>query len=137
MAFDPGGATASRVAIPHMLPSTAMQPLYDPVRSLVYAAGGRAIRHVLLGGQQVVRDGKALAFGYGNASTRLEMAQRRALAKVPGFGPGAVPRKSCRRPSYRSEPSPDRDGPATPKPSFEGVVGDEPHSSPETRSMDG
>ena len=24
----------------------AMQPVYDPVRSLVYAAGKRAIRHV-------------------------------------------------------------------------------------------
>jgi 5-methylthioadenosine/S-adenosylhomocysteine deaminase len=62
-----------------------MQPLYDPVRSLVYAAGERAIRHVFVGGQQVVRDGKALAFDYGNASARLEMAQRRALEKVPGF----------------------------------------------------
>jgi 5-methylthioadenosine/S-adenosylhomocysteine deaminase len=36
----------------------AMQPLYDPVRSLVYAAGERAIRHVFVVGQQVLRDGK-------------------------------------------------------------------------------
>jgi 5-methylthioadenosine/S-adenosylhomocysteine deaminase len=43
----------------------AMQPLYDPVRSLVYAAGERAIRHVFVGGQQVV--------------------QRRAIEKVPRF----------------------------------------------------
>jgi 5-methylthioadenosine/S-adenosylhomocysteine deaminase len=60
----------------------AMQPLYDPVRSLIYAAGERAIRHVFVGGQQVVRDGKALAFDYADASARLEMAQRRAIEKV-------------------------------------------------------
>jgi cytosine/adenosine deaminase-related metal-dependent hydrolase len=63
----------------------AMQPLYDPVRSLVYAAGERAIRHVFVGGQQVVRDGKALAFDSVEASVRLQMAQRRAIEKVPGF----------------------------------------------------
>jgi 5-methylthioadenosine/S-adenosylhomocysteine deaminase len=63
----------------------AMQPLYDPVRSLVYAAGERAIRHVFVGGQQVVRDGKALAFDYADASARREMAQRRAIEKVPSF----------------------------------------------------
>jgi hypothetical protein len=62
-----------------------MQPLYDPIRSLVYAAGERAIRHVFVGGQQVVRDGKALAFDYADASARLEMAQRRAIEKVPGL----------------------------------------------------
>ena len=48
-----------------------MQPLYDPVRSLLYAAGERAIRHVFVGGQQIVRDGKALAFDYADASARL------------------------------------------------------------------
>ena len=63
----------------------AIQPVYDPVRSLVYAAGERAIRHVFVGGQQVVHDGKALAFDYADASARLEMAQRRAIEKVPGF----------------------------------------------------
>jgi 5-methylthioadenosine/S-adenosylhomocysteine deaminase len=63
----------------------AMQPLYDPVRSLVYAAGERAIRHVFVGGQQVVRDGKALAFDYAEASARLEMAQHRAIERVPRF----------------------------------------------------
>jgi cytosine/adenosine deaminase-related metal-dependent hydrolase len=61
----------------------AMRPLYDPVRSMVYAAGERAVRHVFVGGQQVVRDGKALALDYADASARLEMAQRRAIEKVP------------------------------------------------------
>src|SRR5436190_4352077 len=63
----------------------AMQPVYDPVRSLMYAAGERAIRHVFVGGQQVVHDGKAFAFDYADASARLEMAQRRAIEKVPRF----------------------------------------------------
>jgi 5-methylthioadenosine/S-adenosylhomocysteine deaminase len=61
----------------------AMQPLYDPVRSMVYAAGERAVRHVFVGGQQVVRDGKALAFDYADATARLAIAQRRAIEKVP------------------------------------------------------
>jgi cytosine/adenosine deaminase-related metal-dependent hydrolase len=61
----------------------AMQPLYDPVRSMIYAAGERAVRHVFVGGQQVVRDGKALAFDYADATARLEMAQHRAIEKVP------------------------------------------------------
>jgi 5-methylthioadenosine/S-adenosylhomocysteine deaminase len=60
---------------------------------MVYAAGERAVRHVFVGGQQVVRDGKTLAFDYANASTRLEMAQRRAIKKIPRLdwaGRGAV-----------------------------------------------
>jgi len=61
----------------------AMQPLYDPVRSMVYAAGERAVRHVFVGGHQVVRDGRALAFDNADASARLEMAQRRAIEKIP------------------------------------------------------
>lgn len=81
----------------------AMQPLYDPVRSLLYAAGERAIRHVFVGGQQIVRDGKALAFDYADASARLQMAQRRAIEKVPGFdwaGRGAA---EIMPPTFRSK----------------------------------
>ena len=76
------GAKADFVMVD--LTHPAMQPLYDPVRSLVYAASERAIRHVFVGGQQVVRDGRALAFDYADASARLEMAQRRAIEKVLG-----------------------------------------------------
>jgi len=32
-----------------------------------------------------VRDAKALAFDYADASARLAIAQRRAIEKVPGF----------------------------------------------------
>ena len=40
---------------------------------------------MFVGGQQIVRDGKALAFDYADASARLQMAQRRAIEKVPGL----------------------------------------------------
>jgi hypothetical protein len=46
-------------------------------------ASGQTAR--VRGGQQVVRDGKALAFDYADASARLEMAQRRAIEKMPRF----------------------------------------------------
>jgi cytosine/adenosine deaminase-related metal-dependent hydrolase len=63
----------------------AMRPLHDPIRSLVYTAGERAVRDVYVDGRQVVRNGKALAFDYADASARLEAAQRHAIEKVPGF----------------------------------------------------
>ena len=50
---------------------------------MAYAAGERVVRHVFVSGQQVVRDGNALAFDYADASARLAMAQRRAIEKVP------------------------------------------------------
>jgi 5-methylthioadenosine/S-adenosylhomocysteine deaminase len=61
----------------------AMRPLYDPIRSLVYSAAERAVRHVFVDGRQVVRDGKTLAFDYADAVARLEEAQRRAIERVP------------------------------------------------------
>ena len=64
------GAKSDFVMVDITHPTT--QPLYDPIRSLVYAAGERAIRHVFVGGQQVVRDGKALAFDYADASQTFE-----------------------------------------------------------------
>jgi cytosine/adenosine deaminase-related metal-dependent hydrolase len=77
------GAKADLVMVDITHP--AMQPLYDPVRSLIYAAGERAVRQVFVGGQLIVRDGEALAFDYAEASARLDMAQRRAIDKVPRF----------------------------------------------------
>ena len=44
-----------------------------------------AIRQVFVGGRQIVRDGKVLAFDYRDASARLQMPQRRAIQKVPGL----------------------------------------------------
>ncbi len=77
------GAKADLVLVDVTHP--AMRPLYDPIRSLVYAAGERAVRHVFVDGRRVVRDGRALAFDYADAASRLEEAQRRAIEKVPQF----------------------------------------------------
>src|SRR6516225_1453941 len=82
----------------------AMQPLYDPVRSLLYAAGERAIRHVFVGGQQIVRDGKALAFDYADASPGCRWRSAVRSRRCPrSTGLGEAPRRSCRRLSGRSE----------------------------------
>jgi hypothetical protein len=61
----------------------------------------------VVGGQQVVRDGKALAFDSAEASVRLQMAQRRAIEKVPGFDwGGRSAAEIMPRPSRRSEHPP-------------------------------
>jgi hypothetical protein len=83
----------------------AMQPLYDPVRSLLYAAGERAIRHVFVGGQQIVRDGKVLASKYRDASARLQMAQRRAIQKGARSRLGRARRRRNHAPHFPIEVS--------------------------------
>ena len=89
------GAKADLVMVDISHP--AMQPLYDPIRSLIYAAGERAIRHVFVGGRQVVRDGKATAFDYPMRAPgwrwRSAARSRRLLSLI---GPGAAPPRSCR-----------------------------------------
>jgi cytosine/adenosine deaminase-related metal-dependent hydrolase len=77
------GAKADLVLVDVTHP--AMRPVYDPIRSLIYAAGERAIRQVFVDGRQVVKDGRALAFDFADASARLEAAQARSIEKVPGF----------------------------------------------------
>ncbi|QYX57186.1 amidohydrolase family protein [Roseovarius sp. SCSIO 43702] len=56
----------------------AMRPVRDPLRSLIYVAGERAVRDVFVDGRQVVADGKVEAFDLEDATARLEEAQRRA-----------------------------------------------------------
>jgi cytosine/adenosine deaminase-related metal-dependent hydrolase len=94
------GAKADLVLVDIAHP--AMQPLYDPVRSMVYAAAERAVRHVFVGGRQIVRDGKALAFDHADASARLEMAQRRALDKVPALDWAGRSAAEIMPPTFRS-----------------------------------
>jgi 5-methylthioadenosine/S-adenosylhomocysteine deaminase len=60
-----------------------MRPSRDPMRSLIYAAGDRAIRHVYVDGQQVVRDGNLLTMDYRAAAEALNEAQKRVIAKAP------------------------------------------------------
>jgi cytosine/adenosine deaminase-related metal-dependent hydrolase len=63
----------------------AMQPLRDPLRSLVYAAAERAVRDVYVAGRQVVADGKVLTLDHQGAALRVTEAQRRAELRVPGL----------------------------------------------------
>ena len=56
----------------------AMQPVRDPLRSLIYTAAERAVRHVFIDGIQRVRDGRVLSFDLPAALATLQEAQRRA-----------------------------------------------------------
>lgn len=74
------GAQADLVMVD--LTHPMMRPTRDPLKSLINAAADRAVSHVFIAGQQVVRDGKVLTMDYQAASAGLEEAQRRALAKA-------------------------------------------------------
>jgi cytosine/adenosine deaminase-related metal-dependent hydrolase len=74
-----------------------MRPVRDPLRSLVYSAGERAIRDVYIDGEQVVRDGKALTIDLEPALARLQRAQDESLA-------GASERDWARRPVEEMSP---------------------------------
>jgi cytosine/adenosine deaminase-related metal-dependent hydrolase len=60
-----------------------MRPTHDPVRSLIYAAGDRAIRTVFVDGEKVVDDGRVLTMDYPAAAAALHEAQVRVRANVP------------------------------------------------------
>ena len=60
-----------------------MRPSHDPVRSLIYAAGDRAVRDVYVDGQKVVEDGRVMTIDYPAAAGRLHEAQQRIKANVP------------------------------------------------------
>ncbi|MDM7946992.1 MAG: amidohydrolase family protein [Oceanibaculum nanhaiense] len=60
----------------------AMMPLREPVRSLVYVAGDRAVNDVFVDGNQVVKNGKCLTIDLQAASEALQEAQQRSLKKV-------------------------------------------------------
>ena len=60
-----------------------MRPARDPVRSLIYAAGDRAVKAVYIDGRQVVRDGEVLTMDYRAAAEHLNEAQKRVADKVP------------------------------------------------------
>ena len=61
-----------------------MRPARDPVRSLIYAAGDRAVRRVYVDGQMVVDEGRVLTMDYPAAAAALEEAQKRVIANAPG-----------------------------------------------------
>ena len=56
-----------------------MQPRHDPMRSLIYAAGDRAVKDVFVDGQKVVGDGRVLTMDYAAAAAHLAEAQKRVV----------------------------------------------------------
>ncbi|TXL81589.1 amidohydrolase family protein [Vineibacter terrae] len=60
-----------------------MQPPLEPMRSLIYSASDRAVRHVYVDGIQVVRDGNVLTIDIDAAVAAMNDGQRRRLATVP------------------------------------------------------
>jgi cytosine/adenosine deaminase-related metal-dependent hydrolase len=61
-----------------------MRPARDPVRSLVYAAGDRAVKDVFVDGRKVVADGEVVTMDYRQAAAHLHEAQKRVVANAPG-----------------------------------------------------
>jgi cytosine/adenosine deaminase-related metal-dependent hydrolase len=62
-----------------------MRPTHDPVRSLIYAAGDRAIRSVYVNGRQVVQDGRVLTIDHASAAAALDEAQKRIVERAPNL----------------------------------------------------
>jgi cytosine/adenosine deaminase-related metal-dependent hydrolase len=60
-----------------------MRPGRDPVRSLVYAAGDRAVKDVVVDGRKVVADGEVVTMDYRAAAAHLHEAQKRIIARAP------------------------------------------------------
>jgi cytosine/adenosine deaminase-related metal-dependent hydrolase len=61
-----------------------MRPARDPVRSLVYAAGDRAVKDVFVDGRKVVADGEVVTMDYRAAAAALDEAQKRVVGNAPG-----------------------------------------------------
>ena len=78
-----------------------MRPGRDPLRSLVYAAGDRALRDVYVDGQRVVADGKVLTMDYPAAAAELHEAQKRVVANAPGQDWAHRPVEQVSPPTFR------------------------------------
>ena len=74
------GAKADLVLIDLAHPS--MQPLRDPLRSLMFSALERPVRDVYVDGKLVVEDGEVLTLDHRDAGMRLNAGQKRALEGV-------------------------------------------------------
>jgi 5-methylthioadenosine/S-adenosylhomocysteine deaminase len=75
------GAKADLVLVD--LDEPLMQPVRDPLRSLIYTAADRAVRDVYVGGEKMVENGRALRLDITDAGRRLQVAQSRMAASVP------------------------------------------------------
>lgn len=59
-----------------------MQPLREPVRNLIYCAGDRAVKHVYVHGEQVVRDGEVLTIDVAAATAGVVEGQSVSISGV-------------------------------------------------------
>jgi hypothetical protein len=75
------GARADIVLVDLKQPE--MVPARDPLRSLVFHAADRAVRHVFVAGRQVVSDGQVLNLDHRGAAERLTEAQGRMMTLCP------------------------------------------------------
>jgi cytosine/adenosine deaminase-related metal-dependent hydrolase len=78
-----------------------MRPGRDPMRSLIYAAGDRALKAVYVDGQQVVRDGEVLTMDYRAAAAHLHEAQKRVVDRVPSQDWAHRPVEQISPPTFR------------------------------------
>lgn len=75
------GAMADVVLV--SLDHPLMVPVRDPLRSLVFHAADRAVRHVFVGGDWALRDGKPVGLDTREAAGLLADSQRRMLREAP------------------------------------------------------
>jgi cytosine/adenosine deaminase-related metal-dependent hydrolase len=62
-----------------------MQPVRDPLRSLVFHAADRAVRHVLVGGEHALRDSKPVGLDVREAAGILAQSQAKMLRDAGEF----------------------------------------------------
>lgn len=60
----------------------AMRPCRDPLQSLIYSAGDRAVSRVFVDGREIVREGRVLTMDYAGSAAALEEAQARAISQI-------------------------------------------------------
>lgn len=58
------------------------QPLYNPVSNLVYSATGNTVKHVFVGGEQVVRDGRLTRVDYDELLAEVAKASQRITGRL-------------------------------------------------------
>jgi hypothetical protein len=72
------------------------------VRSLIYAAGDRAVHTVFVDGQKVVDAGNLLTIDYPAAAAALHEAQKRMMAHVPDLDWGRRGVDDIAPPTFRT-----------------------------------
>ena len=78
-----------------------MRPSRDPVRSLIYAAGDRAVKDVYVDGRKVVSDGEVTTMDYRAAAAHLHEAQKRILDRAPSQDWAHRPVEQVSPPTFR------------------------------------